>query len=103
MSKQAKTKWWQVLLSLIVVIGLCIALWYIAFGLWKVFSGLQKEIAALVAASATILVAVFSVTGAKYYERKQAIEQELRQRKIPIYENFIKFLFKFLELKKQAI
>lgn len=101
MSKQVKTKWWQVLLSIIVVAGLCIAVWYIAVTLWKVFFGLQKEVAAaLVAASATILVSVFSVTGAKYYERKRTIEQELRQRKIPIYEDFIKFLFRLIGAEK---
>jgi hypothetical protein len=101
MSKQVKTKWWQILLSLIVVAVLCIVVWYIAVTLWKVFFGLQKEVAAaLVAASATILVSVFSVTGAKYYERKRAIEQDLRQRKIPIYEDFIKFLFRLIGSEK---
>lgn len=101
MSKQVKTKWWQILLSIIVVAVFCIVVWYIAVTLWKVFFGLQKEVAAaLVAASATILVSVFSVTGAKYYERKRSIEQDLRQRKIPIYEDFIKFLFRLIGAEK---
>lgn len=101
MNKQSKIKWWQVVLSIIVMGVLCIAIRYILVSLWKVFSGLQKETAAaLIAASATILVSVFSVVGAKYYERKRVIEEELRQRKIPIYEEFIKFLFKIIGNEK---
>jgi hypothetical protein len=101
MNKQAKLKWWQILLSIIIVAGLFIAMKYILISIWKIFSGLQKEIAAaLIASSATILVSVFSVTGAKYYEKKQTIEQELRQRKIPIYEDFISFLFKLIGTNK---
>jgi hypothetical protein len=60
-------------------------------------SGLQKEVlAALVAASATITVSVITVVVGKYYERKRAIEQEIRNKKIPVYDEFIQFIFKVM-------
>jgi len=58
---------------------------------------LQKEVAAaIIAAMATVIVSVISIMVAKYYERKLVIEQEIRQRKIPMYEEFIAFLFTVL-------
>lgn len=93
--KETSTKWWQLLLGVVIIIALLVGVGFLVLGVWKVFKGLQKEVAAaLIAASATILVSVLSVVGAKYYERKKAIEQEIREKKIPIYSEFVEFLFK---------
>lgn len=68
-----------------------VVLYYMSRWLQSVFSGVQKEVqAALVAASATVIVSVLSVVVGKYYERKRAIEQQIRDKKIPIYEKFVK-------------
>ncbi|MCM3629737.1 hypothetical protein M3194_20560 [Paenibacillus glycanilyticus] len=67
----------------------------------NLFSSLQKEVfAAIVAATGTILVSVFSVIFTKYLERKRSIEQELRDKKIPMYESFVEFWFDILYKKK---
>lgn len=63
--------------------------------MWKVFVSPNKEVAvAIVAAVVTILISVFSVIAAKYYERRTSVELEIRGQKIPIYEEFINFIFK---------
>ncbi|WP_043891131.1 hypothetical protein [Paenibacillus sp. Aloe-11] len=87
----------QMIFSLLVLSLLSYLFWLFITWLISVFNGLQKEVAAaLIAASATIVVSVLSVVVAKYYEKKRAIELEHRSKKIPIYEEFVEFLFKLL-------
>ncbi len=94
MKQNPKPNRWYLLLAIVSSIGVVIGLWYAISGLLAVFAGLQKEVAAaIIVASATILVSVLSVVVGKYYERKRSIEQELRQKKIPMYEEFIRFWF----------
>ena len=71
--------------------------------LFRVFNSLQKEVsAAIVAAMATIIVSILSITIGKYYERKRIIEKELREKKIPMYEEFIEFYFNLLMSKEMT-
>ncbi|MCS6096805.1 hypothetical protein ACRN9J_02810 [Shewanella baltica] len=49
--------------------------------------------AGMLAASATVLVSVVSVLFSKKQEHKVDIENQLRVKKIPIYENIIEFIF----------
>lgn len=77
------------------ILGLGVVVWQIR--VWQVFTGLQKDVAAaLIAGTTTVVVAVASVTAGKYYERKRAIEQEIREKKIPMYDEFVQFLFRTL-------
>ncbi|MFB5761542.1 hypothetical protein [Paenibacillus medicaginis] len=99
-SSESKSKW-QIIFSLLFISVLFYLLWLLVTWFISVFNSLQKEVAAaLIAASATIVVSVLSVVIAKYYEKKRAIELELRNKKIPIYEEFVEFLFKLLMNKK---
>ena len=41
----------------------------------------------------TILGTVISITVSKYDKRKLLVEQEVREKKIPIYENLLEFSF----------
>jgi PIN domain nuclease of toxin-antitoxin system len=85
------------------VILICVSyiIWLIVPHLWNIFNGLQKEVAAaIIAASSTILVSVLSLTIGKYYEKKRTIELEIRNKKIPMYEEFVDFLFKLLMNRK---
>jgi hypothetical protein len=56
--------------------------------------------AGLVAASATIIVSVLSITISKLWERKTAIEKEIREKKSPVYEGLINFIFGFMFAEK---
>lgn len=100
-SNNQQTKWWQVILVLIALVGMGIGLFYLIKWLILVFSGIQKEVAAaIVATVGTILVSVISVTVGKYYERKRSIEQELREKKIPMYNRFVEFFINFMMSEK---
>lgn len=93
----------QILLGFLIFLILGIIGWYSVVGLWRLLSGLQKEVAAaIVAAMATVIVTVISVSLGKYYERKRLIEQELRGKKIPMYEEFVEFLFRLLMADKMT-
>ncbi|MBW4542150.1 MAG: hypothetical protein KME43_23880 [Myxacorys chilensis ATA2-1-KO14] len=58
--------------------------------------------AAIVAASATVLVSVFSVLVSKFLERRAKIIQEIRDKKIPVYEELIDFVFKIVRSSKKG-
>lgn len=62
---------------------------------------LQKDVAAgIVAAFAAIIISLVSLILSKYYERKAEIRKEHRDKKVPIYEEFIHFWFKILFAQK---
>lgn len=85
------------ILGLMLIIGIGYGFYSIVNYLIEVLTSLQKEVAAaIIAAMATIIVSILSITTGKYYERKIIIEKELREEKIPMYEEFIKFLFDLL-------
>ena len=84
----------KALWALAVLAALCIGL---ALGIrWLVewiFDGVDPTVsAALVAAMATVLVSVLGVVLARYLERRQQIEVEIRQRKIPMYQEMVEGL-----------
>lgn len=64
--------------------------------LWEIFAQLNPTVGAgIIAATATIIVSVFSVLVAKYLEQKAVLLKEHRERKTPIYEEMVKLIFRF--------
>lgn len=91
----------DLILGIAIILGLIYGLYLLFSYLFGLVLSLQKEVAAaIIAAMSTIIVSVLSITIGKYYERKMIIEQELREKKIPIYEEFIEFYFKLLMSSK---
>lgn len=67
------------------------------------FSGLDAKFgAALVAAAGTVIVSVMSVVVSRYLETRATIRKELREKKIPVYEDLISFMFKILMSNKMG-
>lgn len=65
--------------------------------LWKGLSSIGSEVAAaLITASATILVSVFVTVYNKRWDRNRQIKEKQREKKIPAYEDFSKFVFQIL-------
>lgn len=96
MLKGLKT-FFQIIFVLLVLAGIFFGIWYVLYAIWKAFSGLQKEVvAAVVAATATFLVSFISIVLGKYYEKKLLIEKEMRDKKIPVYNEFIEFLLNLM-------
>jgi hypothetical protein len=70
---------------------------------WVVFSNLNPTIATgILAASATITVSIISVLVSKQIERKTIITNELREKKVPIYEEIIAFIFRITFAEKKG-
>ena len=60
----------------------------------RAFTSLDSDVAAaIIAASATIFVSVLSIILGKIYETRAYIQKEHREKKIPVYEDLIKFTF----------
>jgi hypothetical protein len=67
----------------------------------RVFTSLNSDIAvAIIAAAATIFVSVLSIVLGKVYEAKSLVQKEHRERKVPVYEDLMQFMFKVLMSSK---
>lgn len=85
-----------VVLSVSLLLGV-----YLFKQVWALFRSLEPQLAAsLLAASATVFVSVFSVLASKRIEQKKEIENQLREKKIPIYEEIIGFIFRITFAEK---
>lgn len=75
----------------VVVLGLILVLLVLGLQVaWRAFRELENQVAAaVVAASATVLVSVVSVTLTRLWERRNERERELRTKRVPVYERFI--------------
>ncbi len=66
-------------------------------------STLEYQVAAaVVAACATILISTLSLIFSKQYEHMRDVRQQHNQKKIPVYEDLIHFMFKTLFAKKMG-
>lgn len=102
--RKSKPKWWHYPITILVLAGMFASSYYLIRLVWQGFSGLPKEVAAtVVVASATVLISVLSLIISKQWEIKKGIQQAQLDRKIPVYEGFMKFWFeKFLKQKTDA-
>lgn len=87
-------KLFKILLALLLLAGLSY-LAYLGFGkVWAVFQSIDPTLAAgIIAASATVFVSVVTVVLSKRQEQKVEIENQLREKKVPVYEKIIEFIF----------
>lgn len=100
MSNKIKSTF-QFVLGILILLGLGYIFYLVTKELIKLFSGLNKDIAAaIIAASVTIILSVISIVLTKILERRSEIVRELRLKKIPIYEELIKFWFNVLFASK---
>lgn len=84
---------WSILLALLLIAGFIALGGYVSFWLVNQLTGLTREV------SAAAVVAVASLAGilyTRYAEQKRSIEQDLRSRKIPVYEEFIGHFFSII-------
>lgn len=83
-------------MALLIVVGCIVGLYRLVGFLWLVFAQINPTVGAgIVAATATIIVSVFSVLVAKRLEQKAALLKEHRERKTPVYEEMVKLIFRF--------
>lgn len=67
---------------------------WLIYAFFKYLSAVPKDLAvALIAAGATVLVATFTVMAGRYFERKKELDALYRDKKIEIYDEFLKEFF----------
>lgn len=81
-------------LGLLVLIGFLCSFYFGAKLIWSTLSSINPSLAVgIIAAGSTIIVSVVSVLITKLLEQKTAIKNQQREKKIPIYEELLAFLF----------
>jgi len=79
-------------LALVAVIGWFL-LWVIG-GVWEQFKLLDPKVSVgILTASGTVIAATLAIVLGKYFERKKDIEAHYREKKIEIYDEFLKEFF----------
>lgn len=80
-----------------VVVALCIfyGAYLFANKLWSIFTSINPALAAaMLTTSGTVIVSVLSILFAKRQEHKISVISQLREKKIPVYEQIISYIFK---------
>jgi hypothetical protein len=94
---------WSTLVGLVVLGAIAYTIYSALKAVLSSITTLEPSVeAALVAAFSTILVTIISVLISKFLERKQRVSQEIRDRKIPVYESLIDFLFRVVKYGNTA-
>ena len=92
-----------VIISLVVLAGLVWGLYTVGANLFVYPMMLNPNVAAsIIAASATVLMATLSVLLSKYLEIRALVFKEHRDKKIPIYEDLIRFFFRVMFQSKKG-
>jgi len=86
-----------VLLGFILLAAICYGVFIFMRAAMRILTSLNSDIAvAIIAAAATVFVSVLSIVLGKAYESRIIIQKEHREKKIPVYEDLIKFMFRIL-------
>lgn len=89
-------------LGFVILIGIGWGLIKLFEGIWDSLTSLDTTLSAtIITASVTFIIAVITVVLGKYYERRLTIEKELREKKIPIYSEFIEFYIDLFSQKRE--
>lgn len=91
MSEQTSTGWerTRALVVLVLLLGLLAAAFY---GAAVALDHLRTGVAAgVLTASATVLISVITLVASQRADRRKMIEQSVRERKVPLYDDLIRF------------
>ena len=88
----AAVPWMHIVLGAFGIIVIVALLGLGIWGLWTLATSRSETLVAVVGGTVAIITAILTAAITKYYERKNAIEADLRAQKIPVYEEFIHFM-----------
>jgi len=89
--------------SLVVLAAIIVGVIYAVRGLMAYIRGLNSDVAkAVVPAAIAAIVSVLAVVLGKAYEIRASIRKELRDRKVPVYEELVKKLFAIFFAEKRG-
>lgn len=86
---------WHTAIGLVAILILAVLSYFLFKKTILFFSLINPELAVgIIAACATVFVSVATVVISKKQEQKTLVESNIRQKKIPIYEKIIEFIFR---------
>ena len=89
------------LFGLALLILIAWAIYLVLSSIISTLGNLKSDLSvAIIAAAGTIIVSVLSLVMSKYMESRAVITQEIRTKKIPIYEELISTIFRVLFAEK---
>ena len=92
---------YQLVIGFTVIIALSYLFIYILRQAWNALSSIDEKLSiAIIGGCVTIVISVISTLYAKHLENKIRIENEHKEKKIPIYTELIEFIFKIFEQSK---
>jgi hypothetical protein len=84
-------KIWSFLIAFVLLAGIGVGVFFVGKSIWSEFASLQKEVAVGILTAATaIVVATITVVAGRYFERKKEFAIVHRDKKIPVYDEFLK-------------
>ncbi|MGS3176057.1 hypothetical protein [Aeromonas sanarellii] len=87
-------KIFQIAIVFIMLAVFIFGIFFVLMRTWDVFKSINPTLATgIIAASATIFVSVATVMISKRQEQKLEIATQLRQKRVPVYEKIIEFIF----------
>ena len=91
----------SIVLGIVALIALLSITLSFAYAVYAALRSLESELAtAIIAASATVLASVLAIVVSKRYEQKAKLTQEVRDQKIPVYEDLISVFFRTVFAEK---
>lgn len=88
---------WIAFVCLVALVGAAV------YGMVVWFDSISAQVKVpLVTGVATVLVALVTIVGARFLDRRQQIQQAIRERKLPIYERFVSALLKSFQSGTEA-
>ncbi|MBK1695416.1 hypothetical protein CKO09_11805 [Chromatium weissei] len=94
----------QIAIGLFLFCFLIFSFYLLLSQIWSAFSSVDPRLGAgLVVASATILVSVISVLISKHLEQRALILAQIRDKKTPVYEKIVSFIFSLTFAEKLGI
>jgi hypothetical protein len=95
MEQTKRTERIYALAALFLFILCALLIWWVVSSAWAKLSSIDTKLAVgLLTASTTIVVAALTVSLGRYLERKKEIEAHFREKKVEIYDEFLKEFFK---------
>lgn len=83
--------------GLLFIVSVGFGVYLLTRAIWGGFTSLETGTASAVAAAAgAVLLAIVNLVAQKYVDRRRDIEARQRERKIKVYQRFLKFWFEFL-------
>jgi hypothetical protein len=94
----------SVVFGLVSIAGIAWGIYSVAKLFWSAFTQLNPTVAAgILAAATTVVVSVVSVLISKHLEQRNNVLTALREKKAPVYEELLEFIFRTINGDKMGL